>query len=186
MIDLPTPRETPDRYPYIVVELAERGDHHLRIPSMPKVARLVKQMKQTHILLLVAMAQAKTTNDSKAASMMTAIKEGGPELTSAAGALIGIAWFHRQRVMVTEAPKRNGDWLEYGEAIYEELHEEGYTLSEIGSLALTIMRAMWEHSQLTDEVQARAGFIYPILGAMSSSVSTSESTTSETPTDSPN
>lgn len=178
MIERPTPREVPDRYPYMVVEM-ERGPHHMRIPSLMAVSKLVKGLKKAHVAVLASMQHGGVSNTA----MLSILKESGPELAAALGALVGMGWYHETYDLETQ---KSPDVLAFGEAVYEELHGEGYTLSDIGILALTVIRAIWDHSQLTSEVQARAGFIFPMLGAIRSQGSTSGSTTSEAPSDSGN
>ncbi len=172
----PTPREVPERYPYMVIELPDRGDHHMQIPSLLTVAKLVKRLEKAHVAVLAGMS-----GNMSAVAVMTMIKASGPEMAGTLGALVGLAWFNQTHDL--EA-KQVSDLLAFGETVYEELHSEGYTLSELSLLALTTVRAIWDHSQLSDEVQARAGIFFPMLGQMRSPDSTSVSITSAIPSDS--
>ena len=174
----PTRLQTPTRYPYMVATLPERGDVHLQIPSLLIVAKLVKGLQRSHLTLVAGMAGQLTPN-----AMLGLLKESGPELAAVLGALVGLAW--RDEELELEAV-RGPDLIVYGEDVFEELHRAGYTLSELALLALTVIQAIWEHSQLSAEVQTRAGFIFPTLVRSSSPVSTSGSTTSAIPSDSTN
>ena len=174
----PTRLETPTRYPYMVATLPERGDVHLQIPSLLSVARLVKGLQRSHLTLVAGMAGQLTPT-----AMLALLKESGPELAAVLGALVGLAWRHEELELETT---RGADLIVYGEDVFEELHGAGYTLSELAGIALTVIQAIWEHSQLSAEVQARAGFIFPAMVRSSSPVSTSGSTISETPSGSTN
>lgn len=178
MIKRPTPLDIPDRYPYMVVELPDRESHHMRIPSHLTVAKMIKSLDQVHIAALMAMK-----GGVSAASAVHLVKETGPELAAVMGALIGQAWNHRDWQLQTEpAP----DLMAYGEAVWEELHNDGYHLETLLLLSLTVVRAIWDQSQFSAEVSKRAAFFYPLMGNPNLSGSISGSSTSETPLDSNN
>jgi len=145
---------------------------------MMAVTKLIKGMDRAHLAILMGIAGNTSTG-----AVLSVLKDSGPEVIAALAALIGLAWYHEDQDLETV---RSPDLLAYGEQVYEELHDEGYTLSEISALALVLVRAIWEHSQLSAEVQDRAGFFFPMLGMMRSPASTSGSTTSDPPSDSEN
>ena len=113
---------------------AASDEHALReanarfVGPQGSITKLMKQMKQTHLILLVSMAQ-----QSKATNILTALKEGGEEDAAAVGCLVGLSWVHQTLLLDVVSPKRGDDLLAYGEDVYEELHEAGYTLSEVAS-----------------------------------------------------
>lgn len=178
MFKRPTPLVIPDRYPYMVCELPDREPHHMRIPSHLAVAKMLKAMDKSHVAALVAM-----TGNVKPSHMLSIFKETGPEIGAAMGALIGKAWNHSDWELETKpAP----DLMAYGEAVWEELHTDGYPLETMVLLALTVIRAIWDQSQFSDEVSKRAAFFYPLTGRGNLSGLTSGSITSGTPGDSNN
>jgi hypothetical protein len=175
MIKRPTQLDVPERYPYMLVTLPDKGEHHLQIPSLLAVAKLVKVLKRSHLAVFAGMSGGVSS-----AGILNLIKESGPEMAGALGALLGLSWRHE--AFELEAARGSDDeLLAYGEAVYEELHAAGYTLSDLAGLSLTVARAVWEQAQLSDEVQVQAAFIFPMLGKIRSPASTSGSTTLATP-----
>ena len=148
----PQPLKVPDRYPFFVVDMTEeRGEKvHMRIPSHPFMAELRPLMQE-----------------------MAGIEH--PNSLAVIGMLIGEAW--RDQVWELEALHKGLEGLALGRAVYEELHDDGYTFSQILALYFTIMSAVTDHIQLSEEAAERASFFSQKMAALSSSGSTSESNT---------
>jgi len=176
MTERPTPIQIRDGYPFMVIALDDQGDHHMQIPSALSVSKIVKAMDDAHLAGLVAMRA-----DLDPAQVMTLLKDTGPQLIAGLGALIGTAWRHES--LALEATD-TGDLVAYGEAVYEEMHGHGYRLEAFLILGMTIIRAIWEHAQFTDEVSRRASFFFPMLARNHSPESTQGSSTLEIPGDS--
>lgn len=180
MIERPTPREIPDRHPYVRLELAGEDPTFLKIPSALAVAKIVKDLDRLHMAALASMQSAQGGNPI---NMVAMLKEAGPEIGSVLGALIGKAWADPTHDLVTDAADHPSA-MAYGEAVFEELHDDGWTLDHILGVGLTVIRAVWESSQLTDEVSKRAGFFFPLMASTPSPESTSGAPTSGTRGDS--
>jgi len=166
----PTPLELPDRRPFVVVGIPDMEDHHLKIPSIMTVSKVVKSLERIHIAALMSL-QGKVDQ----AGMLGLIKEAGPELCAVLGALIGLSWSHRDKYLST--PANAADPLAYGEAVFEELHGEGYPLESLVMLGLTVIRAVYDQSEISAEVSEKASFFFPMLVRKTSNASTSESVT---------
>lgn len=179
MKDRANPLEIPQRAPFVVVELPDREDHDLMIPSLMAVSKIVKQLDGLHVAALMSI-KADTVDPG---SMISLFRETGPELAALLGALIGKAWHHKTKALETPA---HAEPLIYGEQCYEELHAAGYSFEELILLGLTIVRALWDQSQFSTEVGRAAAFFSPLLARTSSPGWTSGSATSEIPGDSTN
>ncbi len=170
MRDRATPRDIPSRAPYVVVELPGREPHDLRIPSLMAVSKIVQRLDSLHIAAIMGLrGDADNTH-----AVIGIMREVGPELAALLGALIGHSWCHRTLDLETES---HSDPLVYGEAVYEELHSAGYSFEHLLLLGLTIVRALWDQSQLSAEVSKRAAFFSPLLARSNSSDSISGSIT---------
>ena len=168
----PKPLTIPDRYPFLLVELPDREAHNMRIPSPLAIAKLFQRIDKIHTAALVAVKGG--------VEPTTLLKEIGPEALSIMGALIGKGWHHADwHLNATDGDQ--ADLMAFGERVYEELHDDGYTLEQILCLGLTVMRASWDHTRLTDEVTQRAAFFFPAMAQTTSSGSTVASNTSATP-----
>lgn len=180
MRDRPTPLVLRDGYPFMVVDLGDAGGkHHLQIPSALTVAKLIKSLDQVHVAALLAM----NTDGLDQARMLTMLREAGPELVAGFGALVGKAWADPDHELESED---QGDLIAYGEAVVEELHREGWRLDRLVLVSLTVIRAIYDQNQFSQEVKDRAAFFFRPRGRTSWPGSTSGSSTSETPGDSAN
>lgn len=176
----PTPIAIRDGYPWMTIDLAEHGVHAMCIPSGLAISTLVKSMDETHLILLSSLIQGGTS--ANPAEMLSLLKDAGPEVLCALGALIGMSWAGTTHTLTSKipGPMQGPALLTYGGEVYEELHSEGYRLEAFLALGMTIMRAIWEQSQFTQEVSLRAAF-FSGMGANNSPDLTPGSSTSEIP-----
>lgn len=134
----PKPLSIPDRHPFIVVEFdgeQAREPHHMRVPSHLFMARFQKLLSQAE--------QSET--------FMT------PDSLSLMGLLIGRAWHHREWALVA-VERGDLEGAALGEAVYEELHSDGYSFDEMMRLYLILMQAAADKTHLSVEVMERAAF----------------------------
>jgi hypothetical protein len=138
----------------MVVVLPDLGRHDLKIPSVFVVTKLLNALDKLHIAALVSLSSKSVGS----AELLTLAKEAGPEMAALLGAVIGKAWNHADQALESVD---DGDLMVYGEAVFEELHEAGYSFDSLVMLGLTVVRAIWEQSQLSQEAKDRANFIFP-------------------------
>jgi hypothetical protein len=143
------PREVPDRAPYIKIEIG-RGVHQMKAPSLHSMATLLGAASG---LATVLAAIEGGVSDVRGA--VDVLARGGPDLLSALGALIGLGWAHEVLDLETE---NAGNVLEYGAAVYEELHSAGYSLDDIAGLGLGLLAAVWDQTKISEETRNRAAF----------------------------
>jgi len=149
MIERETVRKCPDRKPYIKVEL-ESGTHVLKTPSLVAMADLLAASDDLPALLISTAGGVDNVNDA-----LGLLSQGGPRALRAVGALVGMAWHHPTLDLESE---QGASPLEWGGAVYDELHAEGYSFSDIVCLALVVLSEVWAQSQISAEVATRANF----------------------------
>jgi hypothetical protein len=123
------PRAIPDRHPYFRIDLEGHGSHAMRVPSPTMsgvVLGLVEESKQR------AETLKKLADDS---SRRRAGSDVG-EVFALYGATVGLCWSHETLDLETPAPAdiAPAAVLAYGRAVCDELHEGGYTTSDVALL----------------------------------------------------
>lgn len=124
---LNTPREIPERPTFFHVDLEKRGRHHLRIPP-PTVSGA--------LLALVQGAQDLAANVGD--DPLVAIGRL-KDVFAMQGAIVAAFWWHP--TLDLETP-RSADPLEYGQRVYEELYEAGYSMADIAVLWTECLRKL--------------------------------------------
>ena len=132
----------------------DAGVHHFRLPRPSVVARL--------LMLISRSAEF----DLKPVEDLSAVDDRyllGAELAEdAVGAVIGTMWAHVDVDLSTKrsAFDRGQDGLrEYGDAVLEELHEEGYSTAVIKQITdCTVSALMSSHVPPDAEVSERVDF----------------------------
>lgn len=171
-------RTLPNHPPYFECMLEGRGMHWLRAPSHAQLAQLIS-VTQYAPLAVVAMAASEDFN-----TQLAMFHQAGDEIGELAGALIGFAWFHESLDLDTHTakpirpPGKRPDYTPYcayGAAVYEELHEAGYTLQEIAGMLVAILGTIAAATSVSDEVVERATFLVNRL--TTTSASSAESST---------
>ena len=173
-----TPFVNPDRAPYALVAVPDRSDHLVKIPSVAKALKLAREIDSNIVATVVGLSDGLRPESD--AGLFSLVTSSGPGGAHAIAGFIGVAWANETHDLGTE----RGDlsFMEYGEAVFEELHDEGYTLEQILSLGFTIGMALWEQSQIRGEVREKALFFLQTRAGKNSKPSTQASDTSEIPT----
>lgn len=160
---LPTP---PDKPVWFALDLPGRGVHDLRLPWPVYTAAVFRLLQEAGITELMDPAVAARRPGAQAA------------VWRACGVAIGTAWQHREQALDADVDAFGDDLAAYGAAVMDELHEEGYSGTEIAALHGAVIRRMSESLHSSEEVAKRAAFFGPAPGTASSSPSTSVSTSS--------
>lgn len=160
-----TPRRIPEGKPnYFVFEVPDKGEHHFRLPFPVWAARLTELLRSSGIAKL-------SDTDAAVRHLDTAT-----EVWLCGGAAIGLCWHHRTLDLETDRRDFDGDLRAYGEAVLEELWEEGYGVEHLRGLYPELVGRLTRSLVSREEVQKRAGFFGQTEGSTSSLPSTSDST----------
>jgi hypothetical protein len=131
----------------MTIEL-DRGAHTLRCPSLLEAVDILAEIEGlTDAVQLAAGAELAQISDA-----IGIIRSAGPRALRALGALIGISWQHAEVDLEASA---GADLMSYGADVYQELHEAGYTFSDLALLAGALVAEVWKQAQLEEEVTAR-------------------------------
>lgn len=122
------PRAIPDRHPYFRVEL-DSGSHAMRSPSPTMSGAVLTLVEESK---LRADALKRLADDP---SRRRAGADLG-DVFAIHGATVGVCWAHEGLDLETPAPTdaTPAAMLAYGRAVYEELHEAGYTTTDVALL----------------------------------------------------
>jgi len=176
MIVRDPPLQTPPtRPPYFRVAAPDGAELVLRRPSLPTVAVMLKSIpEELQLRVAVRLEQI-----AKGGSLLEVLLMADDVLPLLA-ALVGMAWAD-PRLRLQSA--RGEDIAAYGEAVHEELHEEGWELQHVVLAALAVMDQIQLSAQasaeLAPEVARRTAFFRPRRATPSASASPSRSTTSD-------
>lgn len=164
----------PARPPYFTVVCAGTT-WYLRAPSLHRVARMIQAIGPEHQARLQAVASMVGQGRS-----LVSLVTSAPDVLELFGALVGITW--ADPIYDLEAPAWTtsaGDLARYGEAVFEELHEAGWSLQNIALAGLAIARQVQQGSQIDQEVTDKAAFFLQPKEPGSSRRSMSSATSSE-------
>ncbi|MCP3958827.1 MAG: hypothetical protein GY719_13320 [bacterium] len=160
------PKEVPDRRPFFVVEIEDLDPHHMRIPSPARSSQLLKALRDAHL------------EEGLELNLETA-EESLEDITALQGAVIGTSWAHRELELETRR-REFENLLDYGTAVYEELWDEGYTMTQTSQLWARCVERLVGDFISEKEVLDRMGFTKG-RAPTPTPPSTSESATAETP-----
>jgi hypothetical protein len=166
---LPAP---PERPPYFAVTVGEQR-YILRAPSLHRIGRMVQSVDEQHQRRLTGLVSLLGQGRS-----ILAVAASAPDVLELFAAFVGVAWADPVHELETE-PWVSGALGPYGAAVYEELHEAGWALSQIVLAGLAIARQVQAESALDAEVTAQAAFFLRPKAPSSSSASTSSAGSSE-------
>lgn len=168
---------------YVVVAVARNGqpaDYHFLPPSALAFGEIVGSLdnRGIHAMSLMADPDGEMTLAGLALTLRNT-----PSLLKGMAALLGVSWYNRQWDL--ETPRRDDDdWLKYGAAVYEELHQGGFNLEAITVAALGISEQVMEAQQVSVEVRKRISFFGKAPPAKNGAPSSS-SDNGTTPTSTP-
>jgi len=128
------------------------GEHHLVVPSAIKVARLFKMIDAKTMASLTHLSGQL----SNPAAMLAVASQVGPEVLSVIGVLIGLAWDHT--ALELESQLDGQDYMPYGEAVFEELHEHGYPLESIIKVAYAVVARIVTLNTISSEAIEKMDF----------------------------
>lgn len=151
--------DIPDKPLYVVCELPDREDHVFRTPSLLTGMKLFKIMDKANLLAFAAQA-GKAGKAASPQTMFALMREAGPEVIQALGYLIGVSWHHP----LLELDAKESDYKEplaFGEAVFEELHGEGYDLNQIVMMALCVAANWINRNKVSEEATEKADFFQP-------------------------
>ena len=142
----PLARPDPDNQRYTMVDLGERGEHHMRFPMFDHANRIQRWIIERQ--------------DPES---------GGGPLYS--GMLLGAFWWHRGMALEAKLPQRaDYDAMDvYAAAVLDELQDAGYAMSDIQTLGTHCDDAMAAWIRSLHAAREVADFTQPARPAGSTS-----------------
>lgn len=153
-------REAKNTPVYVRCQLPEREDHVFKTPSMLVGMKLFQVLDQSSL-----MAFAASTSEARPETMFALMRRAGPEVIQGLGYLIGVSWFHPTLELDSKVSDHDGDILAYGEAVFEELHEEGYDLNQVVMMALAVIANWVQRNSVAKEAMEKFDFFKPTEGS---------------------
>lgn len=145
----------PDRPPYFRVVLSTDLAFTMRAPSLHKVGVLLKAVSTEQQSRLLGLGALVARGES-----MLQLAATAPDVLELFAGLVGVAWADPEFELDTP-PWTEGDPAAYGAAVYEELHEQGWSLKQIVSVALAIVNEIGNASEIDAEVRRQAERFLP-------------------------
>lgn len=146
MKKLDTPREIPDSHIYWSIDVPGKGPIGFRTPFPLHAARILQALTDKGLLTY-----------KEGMSLDTSKLGEAVDLWMLCGAAVGIAW-HDAVYELESDRKAFQDLQEYGEAVLEELHEEGWEMAHFRVLFPQVVQRMMASIIRGKEVKARADF----------------------------
>ena len=147
-----TPRTVPQKSHYLTLEIEGIGNTSWRIPSLVKAARVLNMLQKSGILDAAAEAE----NGSE---ILANLGDNLSSFLAAQGALLGICWFDCKEDLETPPPKQKTDLMEYGEEVYEEMHEAGWQLGQVTEVFVALTESVTEAFITQKDVAERVDFL---------------------------
>ena len=145
-----TPRNVPNKPHYLTIDLSEVGPTVWRIPTMVKAARVLALLQESGVMEAAAAAE-------NGEDIISSLGDRLPALFACQGALLGVCWFHTDQDLDTPLPV--GALATYGEAVFEELHEEGWALGHIQTIFVDLVQRVVDGFITQKEVAEKVDFL---------------------------
>jgi hypothetical protein len=174
LIARPTERQIPDSMKTVAFTAPSGLKAILKVPSALSGMKLLKAMDATSLTAIVSSG----TQISDLGSLAL-IKSSGPEMLTTLGSVVGMAWYDKHHDLPVPVPGRKAspdDWHEFGETVYESLHEHGFTFSDVLCMAIAVIGEWVGELTLHQEAAERADFFAQKMASLTTPSSTSEST----------
>lgn len=168
---LPAP---PDRAPYFTVVVLGTPVV-LRTMSIHAATKFVRDHISTELQgkMLVALKHSTGNN----VGTMLALLRTAPELCELFATVIGLCWADPIQELSTAVPVPL-DMPAYGSAVFEELHEAGWSLGHIAAAVVRIIEQVIEQNRIDAETMERATFFLQPRAKANESASLSNATSS--------
>ena len=145
------PRTVPNRPHYVQLDLQDLGPTNWRIPSM------IKSTKILHLLQSSGVMEA-AKNAKTGADIMAHLGDQMPLLFACQGALLGACWFNTSHDLETKWGQFP-DLAEYGEEVFEELHEAGWKMGHIQACFIELIELVVQAFISQKEVSEKVDFL---------------------------
>lgn len=145
------PRQIPDKPHYLEIDIEGRPTNW-RVPSSPKTSRIIAFLQSSGVM--DAAARAETGDD-----IVKNLGSDLPALFSCQGAMLGFCWFDTDQDLETPEPRPRADLFAYGESVFEELHEEGWTNAHVQKAFVQLTERVVASFISQKEVSARVDFL---------------------------
>jgi len=171
-----TPRKIPDSGNVFRITLDGQPERVFRVPAPTKLEPILSAMTSPEMRDLAATARENVANAAgKLQGSMSA-------MCGLIGAVVGVSWFDEHHDLDTPAWDGQADSLKsYGEAVFEELWDEGLTFVEIFLYWVDCYAKIGGTFRTQKILMERAGFFGKVEEPPTTSSSTSASDTTATP-----
>ena len=154
MIPRKTPRKIPNRPHYM--KTADGLDW--RIPSIAKCTRVLQMLQKTGIM------EAYQESGENGEAFVAALGDRLPVLFACQGALVGMCWANTENDLETKIADYPS-LTEYGEEVFEELHEAGWQLEQIQNAWIELVGRLVDSFVSQKEVAEKVDFLSPATGS---------------------
>lgn len=143
-------RTVPNRPNILSVEV-QGSKHYFKVPSPLWVSKFTKKAGQQ----MLSAASLLSNGSDNPAVLFSVLKESGSEFLAALGFFIGKSWLHED--LDLESDPSLGI-LEYGESVFEELDDYGYSLEDFVVIGGALIAAFKERNTVSQEALEKADF----------------------------
>lgn len=140
--------EIPNKPHYLTIDVEGRGTTSWRVPSMAKSAKILALINEAGIV--EAMAQP---------NPFAALGSKINNLFCCQGALLGMCWYDQNVELSTKSPDKSSGLLEYGEKVFEELHEAEWDWSSVNVVFEKLMNEIIGSFISNEEVDKKVDFL---------------------------
>ena len=150
-----SPRLIPNRPHYIQIQVSVDGEETLtdwRIPSVAKCAKVLQMLQRSGIM------EAYQRSGDSGDALVAELSDRLPLLFACQGALVGLCWANRSVDLDTDR-KLYRTLEEYGEEVFEELHEAGWQLEQIQNIWIDLVGRLVDAFISQKEIQDKADFL---------------------------
>lgn len=169
--------EPPNRPPYLTVKVQEVA-YTLRAPSLAKMGGILQRLPDQQRYYFLGLPEVVASGEP-----IMAVLAGRPDMFALLGAAVGICWADPAWGLDTP-PWTEGDPTAYGESVYEELHEAGWSLNQIAQAVLGVATLLVRENALEAAVIEKTAFFRRAKASETESESPSSATPSTVTTES--
>ena len=130
---------------YHTVDMGDHGEHVLRAPTFAGAA-VVRRVNNAAV---------------EGASGGAGSQQWMEEISTAMGSVVGLCWWHTDMDLDATRPGYGAEpdaWLEYGDAVCDELMEQGYGIADLYKLHVAAIGCINAVHAVATEAEERADF----------------------------
>jgi len=129
-----------------------------RIPSIAKCTRVLQMLQRTGIM------EAYQESGENGEAFVATLGDRLPVLFACQGALVGMCWANVENDLETKV-NAYPSLAEYGEEVFEELHEAGWKLEQIQNVWIELVGRLVDSFVSQKEVAEKVDFLPQATGS---------------------